>query len=291
VENAEKNSDKIFDALINDVGKARSIAITYCGSLEGVTRHLESILRISKPEINVLTMHGDYMHNIILPYLSEYMDYVILFSHSFSTTCLQRVYQSLKLLDTRLSIIISQPLQSLEKFLKKDDNTVVEIDERTYRLSVMLANIKLGTRLCGGNNQRIKRMEQEVMLSNIVNDVIRKYGKFIEKPLEFDLIASTYSLLSVAEELGDIGYMYTVIDRLHNFVKFANNIVLFYTTAEEHVAREAVLNIKRFSMQRNIVEVKINTDPLTAPLYGLIMAYYMHLKRSLYNSRGRESIG
>ncbi|MEM0026669.1 MAG: hypothetical protein QXT53_01880 [Ignisphaera sp.] len=252
--------------------------------MEGVARHLESILRISKPGINLLTMHGDYIHNIMLPYVSESIDHAVIFSHSLAISCLQRTYQSLKLLGVDLSAIAPKPI-SIERSLKFDEESLIEIDERVYRLATTLASIKLGVKLGGRDIQRIKRMEQEVTLSSIVGDITKKFGEDADKARECDLVTATYSMLSVAEELGDLGYLYTTVDKLHKFIRIARNVATFYTTAEEHIMREVILSTKRFTTQKSFVEIKINTDPFTAPLYGLVIASYISLK----NLRKEES--
>ncbi|MEL9940153.1 MAG: hypothetical protein QW632_01585 [Ignisphaera sp.] len=269
--------------MIGRIGSKKSIAIIYCGSVEGVARHLESILRISRPGTNLLTMHGDYIHNIMLPYVSESIDQALIFSHSLATSCLLRAYQSLKLLGIDLLAVVSKPT-GVERPLKFDEENIIEIDENVYRVATTLASIKIGVEL-GGSIQRIKRMEQEVTLSSIVGDIIKKFREDADKVRECELIATTHSMLSVAEELGDIGYLYTTVDKLHKLIMIARSVGIFYTTAEEHIVRETIINVKRLAMQKSFVEIKVNTDPFTAPLYGLIIASYISLK----NLRGEES--
>ena len=270
--------------MIGRIGSKKSIAIIYCGSVEGVARHLESILRISRPGANLLTMHGDYIHNIMLPYVSESIDQALIFSHSLATSCLLRAYQSLKLLGVDLLAVVSKPI-GVERSLKFDEENIIEIDEKVYRVATTLASIKIGVEIGGRNIQRIKRMEQEVTLSSIVGDIIKKFREDADKVRECELVAATHSMLSVAEELGDIGYMYTTVDKLHKFITIARSVGIFYTTTEEHVVREAIINAKRLAMQKSFVEIKVNTDPFTAPLYGLVIASYISLK----NLRGEES--
>ncbi|MEM1608623.1 MAG: hypothetical protein QXG81_05070, partial [Ignisphaera sp.] len=81
------------------------------------------------------------------------------------------------------------------------------------------------------------------------------------------------------------GYLYTTVDKLHKLIMIARSVGIFYTTAEEHIVRETIINVKRLAMQKSFVEIKVNTDPFTAPLYGLIIASYISLK----NLRGEES--
>ncbi|MEM1608624.1 MAG: hypothetical protein QXG81_05075, partial [Ignisphaera sp.] len=175
--------------MIGRICSKKSIAIIYCGSVEGVARHLESILRISRPGTNLLTMHGDYIHNIMLPYVSESIDQALIFSHSLATSCLLRAYQSLKLLGIDLLAVVSKPT-GVERPLKFDEENIIEIDENVYRVATTLASIKIGVEL-GGSIQRIKRMEQEVTLSSIVGDIIKKFREDADKVRECELIATT----------------------------------------------------------------------------------------------------
>uniref|UniRef100_A0A7J2U268 SIS domain-containing protein n=1 Tax=Ignisphaera aggregans TaxID=334771 RepID=A0A7J2U268_9CREN len=278
MEKSEKISEIIVDMLASKLLGKKSIAIMYCGAVEGVARHLETILRISLGETNIIAISGDYAHNMLLPYISDFVEYTILLSSSRSQGCVNRVRQTLRLLGADLLTLLSKPLQESASYAIAEYKDTIEIDENLYRLSINLANIKLGLRI-GAESRRIKRMEGETQISNIAKDVLEAYSKAVEATERCSIVVTTHSLLSIGEELSDIGYLYTTVDKVDMYTRFADSIALFYTTAEEHIVREVLTSIRAHPAYKHITYVKINTDPLTAPLYGLLLALYMRLKK------------
>lgn len=251
----------------------------YCGAVEGLARHLETILRISLGKANIMTMSGDYFHNTLLPYISDFVEHALLFSSPQSQGCVNRVRQALRLLGIDSYALLSKPLHEATGYVVAESGGAMELDDSLYRLAISLANIKLGLRI-GAESRRIKRMEGETKLSNIAREVVELYSKAIEAAEKCNMVITTHSLVTVGEELSDLGYLHITVDKMSMYMRFTNSAALFYTTAEEHIVREA-LSVTRAPPTPKLIHVKINTDPLTAPLYGLILVQYMRLRKTI----------
>jgi hypothetical protein len=280
LEKSERVSEAIFTTLIDKLLGKSSIAIVHCGSVEGVAKHLETLLRISLGRVNVITMNGDYIYNTVLPYMADFIEYALLFSSTRSQGCASRVRQALKLLGIDFYALLPKPIHEVAGYALAEGENVMELDEAVYRLSISLANIKLGLHI-GRGLRRVRRMEAETKLSNIAKEVIEFYSNAIEAAEQCNSVIVSQALASVGEELGDLGYLYTTVDRVNTCIKFANYAMLFYTTSEEHIVREALLAMAKTFPGIKLVHVRINTDPLTAPLYGLVLALYIRLRKSI----------
>jgi len=127
-----------------------------------------------------MTMSGDYVHNTLLPYISDFVEYALLFSSFQSQGCVNRVRQALRLLGIDSYALLSKPLHEATGYVVAESGGAMELDDSLYRLAISLANIKLGLRI-GAESRRIKRMEGETKLSNIAREVVELYSKSIEE--------------------------------------------------------------------------------------------------------------
>ncbi|MCI4436397.1 MAG: hypothetical protein JHC33_06245 [Ignisphaera sp.] len=285
VELSEEASNTLAKELLTRLRGKERVAILFCGASEGVARHLETVLRLANEKINAVVVNGDYASNMLLPYISEGLEASIVLTSPHSIGCLNRVAYTSRILGLDTLLIAPRPLPLASGPLQQVLEGSIEIEASMYRLTVSLASIKLGLAM-NSDVKRIKRLENEVSVASVVEDMIKVYSKTVEDVEKCRTVVVTHSLLSVGEELGELGYIYTTVDKASMvWQAIPEATALFYTSAEEHIVREELAHTLRVRTQpKHVVHVRINTDPLTAPIYGLIMAHYIKLHKAIFAS-------
>ncbi len=275
VRSVEEVSENIYRVLYKELNKANNIAILSCGNTKGLALHLFTLLKIARTTANVFLLDADYAYNILLPYIGDEIDIAILFTDMRSSKYLPRIYQSLLLNGIRTVALVHRMLsEEGRNMAKRYDEyiTSIEIDKDIYRISILHSNLRLGLSISKGSSARIERMAKELELSSVVDELYRKYEREVEGMGKCRTILYTKSLQSVGEELNDMGFNTVEIPLVRDMEIVQGPILIMYTTAEEHLANELLVELTRKGVNREkILNIRINTDPLTAPIYGHIL--------------------
>jgi len=275
IKRVEEASEKIYRVLYNELSKANKIAILSCGNSKGLAQHLFTILKIAKTNINIFFLDADYAYNILLPYIGEEIDIAILFTDTKSSKCLFRIYQSLLLSGIKTIALVHRILSEEERnIIKRYDEyiTVVEVDRDIYRISILHANLKLGLALSKGSSARIERIARELEVASIVEELSKKYYREMNELERCRTILYTKSLQSVGEELSEMGFNSIELPLMKNIDTIQKPVLVIYTTVEEHIVNELLMEFMRKGIgKEDILSIRINTDPFTAPIYGHIL--------------------
>ncbi len=275
IRRVEETSEKIYRILYNELDKSNNIAVLSCGNSKGLALHLFTILKIAKVNINIFLLDADYAYNILLPYIGEGIDVAILFTDTKSSKCLFRIYQSLLLSGIKTIALIHKVLSEEEKNIAKRYDeyiTIMEIDRDIYRISILHSNLKLGLMLSKESSARIKRIARELEMVSIVEELSKKYYREIKELEKCRTILYTKSLQSVGEELSEMGFNSIELPLLKSIDIIQKPMLIMYTTVEEHIVNELLIEFIRKGINKeNVFSIRINTDPLTAPIYGHIL--------------------
>ncbi|MEM1646368.1 MAG: hypothetical protein QXL96_11025 [Ignisphaera sp.] len=253
----------------------------YCGNTEGLAQHLCSTIKIADPSTSIIYFDAEYSYNIVLPYLTEMLSTTILLSSATDISCAFKVLQALSLLGVEtMALLPAVTATTFKDYTEEWSQNIylLELDNSIYRLSILQTSLRLALTLAENNVARIKRIERELNMSSIVKELIDKYTSTITsaKSLVKPNIAVTKALIPAAEELMDRGIATSVIGRYSPEEKNPN--LLMYTSVEEQTVNEYLLKLARKGIKRSeILTIRLNTDPLTAPIYALIIFYAMIL--------------
>lgn len=285
VEKSEKIAVKTFQLIKNSISENNRIVVTYCGTSEGLATYIATVLKISKPDLNILVLDANYSHNIVIPYIAEYIDNVIVVSSLTNMKCVHRIIQTILALGLNGIIFLPVPktvIKSSEdekQSLEYKNIEIIEIESDIYRLSIMQTFLQLVLHISGKKIHRINRIERELELKNIVEELISKYSREIILSNDVKHVFVSKALTTISEELLEKGINTSIIDESLNNAKIETPLLIIYTTVEEFIVNEFVLNLIRNNIKQDkIISIKINTDPLTAPLYSLILIHMMFKK-------------
>ncbi|HDI02138.1 MAG TPA: hypothetical protein ENF93_00680, partial [Ignisphaera sp.] len=125
------------------------ILILFCGYTQGLAKHLTTLLKIVDPSKNILIMPADYAHNVLLPYISDDIDLVLLLSSKGAETCLARASSSLAMLGIKSVVLTTNLPQNYKRYIYT--NQLIEIPHNIFRLALLQGWIKLVLELKGSS--------------------------------------------------------------------------------------------------------------------------------------------
>ena len=256
--------------------KDSQLFLLYCGNSEGLATHLLSTIKISMPKINVAVLDGEYCHNVVLPYVADDVTRVIAVSDIWGSRCIYKVLQTAMLMGIKSIVLMPTALASKVRdsiSYESGDLDIVEIDSKIYRFTVLHTSIRLALDIALDKVARISRLSRELDMASVVEELVNKYSQDITRALSTDtdsIVAVSRALLPAGEELMERGIEVVVLGR--SMPKGKNISMLAYTSAEEHTVNEYLVTLMREGVAvPKAKTIKLNTDPLTAPLYALII--------------------
>lgn len=252
--------------------------IIYCGTTYGLAQHLASILKISRPTLSLVLMDGDYAHNVVIPYIAEAIDLAIVYSDVAHEKSVARLLHSTMANSIGSIFIVPSIVYEKQKALwsrEFEDMDLIEVDNDIYRLTLLLTALKVGINI-GGAIARISRIKSELNISSVVGDVLDAYRSTIEMMRFHRNILVSKAMLPLGEYLEDYSYSVYIVDtqlgtQLARFSSSSETFIVVYSSAEDHIVNEFIMETLRKGFHREqFVSFRINTDPFTAPIYGIL---------------------
>ncbi|MEM4519506.1 MAG: hypothetical protein QXD94_03620 [Sulfolobales archaeon] len=262
--------------LVSFLRGGSEVLITYCGTYVSPANYLFLLLR-SLTVVNAYAVEPEAMIYYVAPY-SEGGVRRILIINTGSNSSLIRLLDQLNLTGYEVMVISFASLSETIKARIRDD-MLIELITGDLLHQHILIGTAVGEFL---NRSGVRGHRLWYELSNlkpILKDLIAEYiGKlleikeFVREPF---MVVSTPSMLGPAE---DITYNYNLsvprylipLYNVKHFIRYLRRVLLISTDVEEYSIKE----VRGFKLSNvaEVCELKIKTDPLTAPIYGLILS-------------------
>ncbi len=278
VEIAEKKAQDITTRILNIFRTSNSIHILYCGSSKHLAQYIVNLLKVSKSSADIAVFQGDLYTQTILPYI-EKPDIVVVLSSRSGRRCLARTTTSLGLMNVKVFVLIPSDID-LDEVKKRGYPSIefIEIESNLYRLTTINTFLRIAVAI--STSERIKRLENELGITGIVEDLIDRYEEILRvlKSSREDIaIVTLPSIECIADELVDRGYTVYTYDDITSgryMESRHSHIVIVNTSIEDHIANELTIEIMRSNPKTTISRLRMNTDPFSAPMYILILLLY-----------------
>ena len=276
--------DVAVSKLVDFLKENTRLIVTFTGSFSSPARYLTLILRnLSRLEANFF--NPQELTYYIAPYDEGRESSIIIFNSSDGLTSLNILLDQLRWTGHRLLLISASPLIKSIKHKVASDNLIV-MGEEAYESWLLWSHLIVGkavAKAIGGRGIRVERVISELStLKPVIRDLVSQYLDHLIKLKEF--MASPV-ILTASPTLWGVGEYLTFSRRIQgqrylvrpehvkSYVRFINKILLISTDVEEYSMKE----IKGLSLitATKIEELRLKTDPLTAPIYGLILARIM----------------
>gem|GEM_PF-486597 len=261
--------------LVSFLRGGSDMLITYTGMYVSPANYLFLLLR-SLTSINAYAVEPEAMTYYVAPYCEGGIRRVLIISNGGDSSLI-RVLDQLNLTDYEVMLLSFTPLSDAVKARVRDDLliTVLTPDLLQQHILIGLAVSEFLNR----SGVRGYRLWYELTnLKPVLKDLIAGYMSKLLEVREFAkepfIISSTPSMLGPAEY---VAYHYNspvpryliTLYNVKHYVRYVKKVLLISTDVEEFSVKE-VRNLK-LSNIADVCELRVKTDPLTAPIYGLIL--------------------
>ena len=269
------------------VEESERLAITYTGLGIIPARIFSSYLYVLSPNKNILSGCIDTVTYHIAPYTEDTS--VVLFSEKGVENSIVRLMDTVYYTGNKLLMVSPKPAEYVER---RQRNTVfIETPYDNTVLAETLLAVQAGYRIAlryresGDRELRFNRLRIELAdFSSIIGELASIYSAELASIKagmdKIDAIIYTPTMEPVAYLLQMVvaertGRIIPVIDVTRTIRVFDERLtrnqlyVLASTTVEEYSVRELLFKARMNRSQ--VIELKIKTDPLTAPVYGLFI--------------------
>lgn len=173
------------------------------------------------------------------------------------------------LLGAKTTLVTPQPHEAFEERARAHGVEIVKITSKHPLLAMSIAALRWIPKLMGFREGRVR--EEISSLQTALTWVYERYKEIIERGSVYDLVAYT-----PATRPGAYYYCRAVectepipMDALSELPQGARVLAL-ETTAEEHAYKDVLVNARMRGV--NVDIVSLNTDPVTATLYSILVA-------------------
>jgi len=259
-----------------------NVILTYTGSYSSPATYMTLLLR-SLTKVNANFFSPKELTYYVVPYDEGREARILIYSSIDGLSELNILMDQLRLTGHEFIVITPTALPNILSCKIPKERIIVLNLEGKDRYWPLLAHIVSGlaiARLMNMKGVRVSRVWNELSnLVPIIDSLVSYYEGVIEDIVDFLsqplLITSTPTMMAVAEYLAysrDIRVKRFLVNAegVRNFVRFINRLLIIETDVEEYSMKE----IKGLALTAasEIKELKFKTDPLTAPIYGLIIA-------------------
>ncbi len=257
----ERESEKVREALERVVQQRNKVTIVYGPYTRGLAKLCRLALKLWSPSTAVEVVDVDSFPTMELPYTSEHVEALIAFLRSHSR--LYRLATVARLLQVESLAITIPPPETIKKALRGFE--ILELSSESYVISSILGILKFAS---VSSEARASRVKDELSIDReLVREVTEKLSGIREVLSGKTLICSS-AIEPLCDEVKALGGK-----AMHMHEALATSCVdaiLAYTSCEDQVASEFVLNYVRSCPRNKLTKIRVNTDPLTASLYLLI---------------------
>lgn len=280
---AKENKDKLVEFAL----RHKRLAVTYTGLSIIASKIFSHTLRTLIPSSSIIDACIDALTYHVVPYTENLG--IMVFTEKGTENSLIRLLDSTYYTGNNVLLITPTPVQIVKSKLRGQGLIVVDIRDKLLG-EVLLASIssyEVAKRLRRKEQGKLRfnRLGIEVHdYASIVDELISMYRLQLEELKEnideISLIAYTPTMEPVAylvqklllerkKRLVPLLELTRTISLLDEKLLERRLVLLFSTTVEEYSVKE--LLFKSMASKARVLELKIRTDPLTAPVYGLIL--------------------
>ncbi len=273
----------VLDPLISFLKGKNQVIITYVGSYSSPAKYALLVLR-SITKYNAYFFKPNELTYYVAPYDEGRELSVLVFAYPDGLSDLNILLDQIRYTGHDYLIIVPEDLPKILSYkIPKDKLINLKLGNDLIRYWVLATHLLIGNvipKLCSKGIRSDRLLNEATNISpDVMHDLINHYEKEItdisRTLLHPVIITATPTMWGVAEylalsnEIRSLRILST-LDQVSKYVTHVNNVLLIDTDVEEY----SLKSIKGLTLTAatNIKELKLHTDPLTAPFYGLILA-------------------
>ncbi len=262
--------------LVDLLKQCGDVFITYSGMYASTASYMTLLLR-SLTRVNALLVDPEVITYYIAPYAEEGVRRVLIINTGGSDASLARVLDQLNLTGYDVMLISFGRLSDALRY-KVSDDYLVELPNNDLLYQHLIIGLVVSNYLDKAGVRGSRLWRELSSLKEIVSDLISRYVSKLMEIKEFTkeefIVTYTPSMMGVAE---DLAYNYAAgatrhlipFNAVKQSVKYVKRILITSTDVEEYSVKE--IRGMELSGAIKLCELRLRTDPLTAPVYGLML--------------------
>lgn len=277
----DPDKDAVLELAKRATDGRKQIVVSSVGLFRSVGRYFTHLMN-SLSSVNTYYIDPHELAYYIAPYDEGREMDILLLSTPEGLNDLYILLEQLTLTGHRVALV-SDPLPDIVKrrFSEVDRVEIAWGDMGLLKLTSILAYTAAGLGRKELHIRTEKIREESLTLADVADDLVENYSEelvVVREVFKEPYIVTYTPTLEPAAELVAVGSsgsraVAVEIPSAHLYVGRVSSKVLAFTTDVEVYTVRYYLN-KIAEKGGRVVEVKMRTDPLTAPLYALLLLYY-----------------
>ncbi len=273
-----ENVNKAIDEVLKLIESSNRLIFTYAGPYSSPARYVTLVLN-SLAGKECRWIHPQDLMYYLAPYDEGVEAWVTVLASDEGLNTLSLLTDQLVWTRHNVSLITQHELPDVIRYKLPDNVSVVSLNTNEWLMASHLVVAMAAAKSVRKGIRRDRLLKEFSSISPIVDDLIEEYEEEILKAVEMlrnpVIITATPTMWGAAEYVTysrslKTGRYLIEPEAVPQISVYVGRVILFSTDVEEY----AVKQIKSLTLMTSVkvLDIRIHTDPLTAPMYGLILA-------------------
>jgi len=263
--------------ILSFLREGNEVVITYTGMYSSPATYLYILLK-SLTTLNAYLVEPELLTYYIAPYGEERGYRAVVINSEGGEGALMRVLDQLNYTGYDVMLLTYNHMPEVIKS-KVSDERLLKLPSSDMLLYHTVLGLTVAEYLQRSGVRGFRLWDELSNLKPVVSDLLLTYceklgeiKEFIQEPF---LITSTPTMVGVAESITyshsiTVPHYLVPLNVVRYYVKYINRVLIVSTDVEEYSLKE----VKGLGLTGavRLAELRVRTDPLTAPIYGLIIS-------------------
>jgi len=265
---------------------SRKLVLTYAGPCSSPARYASLVLS------SLTAVNSDWMHPQDLMYYTAPYDEgreagVIIFASDAGLNTLAMLIEQLVWTGHRVMIVTQHELPDVISFRIPENTVIVNLNTDDWLLTTHVLIARAIAEFGESKGIRLERLGREASnIRPVIKDLLEEYADTLSNVREFvrtpTVVTASPTMWGPAEAIAYSNYTRTgrylaEPESVPQVSVFTGKVLIISTDVEEYSLKQ--IKSLPLTMSVKVQEVRLHTDPLTAPIYGIILVRALEYMR------------
>ncbi len=265
---------------------SRKLILTYAGPHSSPARYASLVLS-SLTAVNSGWMHPQDLMYYTAPYDEGHEAGVVIFASDAGLNTLAMLIEQLVWTGHKVLIVTQHELPDTISFRIPEDAVIINLNTDDWLLTTHVLIARAIAEFGESKGVRLERLGKEASdVRPIIKDLLEEYADTLDRVREFvrtpTVVTASPTMWGPAEAIAYSNYTRTgrylaEPEAVPQVSVFTGKVLIISTDVEEYSLKQ----IKSLPLTTSVKvqEVRLHTDPLTAPIYGIILVRALEYMR------------
>ncbi len=275
--------DAVRDEAVQELGNfirevSQKLILTYAGPYSSPARYFSLVLS-SLTAVNSDWMHPQDLMYYTAPYDEGHEAGVIIFASDAGLNTLAMLIEQLVWTGHKVMIVTQHELPDIISFRIPENTAIVNLNTDDWLLTTHVLIARAIAEFGESKGIRLERLGREASnIRPIIKDLLEEYADTLNHVREFirtpTIVTASPTMWGAAEAIAysnhaRAGRYLVEPEAVPQISIFTGKVLIISTDVEEYSLKQ----IKSLPLTTSVKvqEVRLHTDPLTAPIYGIIL--------------------